>query len=188
MHKKHTDTTHTDSEEIIMEPEEHSSLKPHERSDIEAKLKQCLGERQEYLDGWQRAKADIANMKKDQLQEREKMVRFGTRNLIERLIPVLDSFEMAFRNKETWEKVDGNWRQGVEYIYAQLKSVLESEGVQSFDPTGTAFDPQAHEILETVQMDDLSQDHVIVEVVQKGYRMHDTILRPARVKVAEYKK
>src|SRR3989344_2951801 len=83
-------------------------------------------EKQEYLTGWQRAKADLVNARKRDEEERKEFIRFVNGQLIEDLIPVLASFDMATENKEAWEKADKNWRTGVEYIHAQLVKILSA--------------------------------------------------------------
>jgi len=155
--------------------------------DLREKLKKALAEKQEYLDGWQRTKADFVNARKREEETRKEVVKYATENLIAELAPVLDSFTMAFNNKEAWEKVDKNWRMGVEYIYSQFKNILEQHGFQEFDPAGEVFDPMKHSALETVSVSDKTQDHKVIEVVQKGYILNGKIIRPASVKIGEFK-
>jgi molecular chaperone GrpE len=152
------------------------------------RLKKALAEKQEYLDGWQRMKADFVNARKREEEARKDIVRFANENLILELVPVLDSFTMAFANKEAWEKVEKNWRVGVEYIYSQLVNTLTQNGFKEFDPLGEPFDPNNHVAVESVPVQDKSQDHVVVEVIQKGYILNDKIIRPAHVRIGEYKK
>src|SRR3989338_4076705 len=82
---------------------------------LREKLKICEQERQEYLSGWQRAKADLINARKRDEEGMRELAKFANEGLIVELIPVLDSFEMAMKNKEAWDKVEKNWRVGVEY-------------------------------------------------------------------------
>lgn len=155
--------------------------------DLREKLKKALAEKQEYLDGWQRAKADFVNARKREEEARKDLVKYANESLILELGPVLDSFAMAFANKEAWEKVDKNWRMGVEYIYSQLKGVLESNGFGEFDPMGEQFDPARHHAIESVPVDDQAQDHKVAAVIQKGYMLNGKIIRPASVKIGEFK-
>ncbi len=154
--------------------------------DLREKLKKALAEKQEYLEGWQRSKADFVNARKREEESRAELVKFANEDLIFELLPALDSFTMAFANKEAWEKADKNWRQGVEYIYAQLMSALERSGLKSFDPKGEKLDPFKHTAISTVPVADQAQEHTVVEVVQKGYTLRDKVIRPAQVKVGEY--
>jgi len=154
--------------------------------ELREKLKKALAEKQEYLEGWQRSKADFINARKREEESRAELVKFANEDLIFELLPALDSFTMAFANKEAWEKADKNWRQGVEYIYAQLMAALEHSGLKPFDPKGEKLDPFKHTAISNIPVTDPALDHTIVEVVQKGYTLRDKIIRPAQVKVGEY--
>lgn len=155
---------------------------------LKEQLKSCQKERQEFLDGWQRAKADFINAKKREEDERGEFVKFSKKELLKELLPALDSFHTAFGNKEVWEKVDLNWRMGVQYIYSQFIAVLERHGISLVDPkVGEPFDPQKHASIGTVSVPEKEKDHTIIEVVQKGYALHGKILEPAKVKVGEFK-
>jgi molecular chaperone GrpE len=91
---------------------------------IKKDLKKCQEEKQEYLDGWQRAKADFVNLKKRSDEEKKEFAKYANEQFITELLPALDSFDQAFKNKEAWEKADKNWRTGIEFIHSQLVSVL----------------------------------------------------------------
>jgi molecular chaperone GrpE len=99
---------------------------------------------------------------------------------------VLDSYDMAQANKEAWEKVDQNWRMGIEYIFTQFKTVLEGEGVTQFGKVGDTFDPLLHESMEHVSVSDEKDNDKVMRVLQNGYKMHDSILRPARVHTGHF--
>lgn len=143
----------------------------------------CEKEKKEYLDGWQRMRADFANARKDEEARRGELIKFASEGLVEELLPVLDSFTSAFANKEAWEKVDVNWRKGVEYIYVQLYSVLESRGLSPIGALDEKLDPRIHIVVQEVPTTNESQADTIAEVVQKGYRFHSKVIRPASVKV-----
>jgi molecular chaperone GrpE len=113
---------------------------------------------------------------------------FATKRFIEDLLPVLDSYDMAQGNKEAWEKVDQNWRMGIEYIFAQLRTVLEGEGVTQFGKVGDVFDPHLHESLEQVQVENEADNDKILKILQNGYKMNDSILRPARVHTGHFER
>jgi molecular chaperone GrpE len=151
-------------------------------------LKKALTDKQEYLTGWQKDKAEFVNARKRDQEAQKDFIKFSNENLLAELIPVLDSFSMAFGNKEAWEKVDKNWRVGVEYIANQLKKVLEEHGVTELDPTGQKFDPMRDEAVEYVPVTDAAQDHVVTSVIQKGYSLNGKIIKAPRVKVGEFKK
>jgi len=151
-----------------------------------ADLKIAKKEKEEYLTGWQKERADFANYKKQE-EDRKSMFSESMRErILSRFLTVLDSFNMAFANKEAWEKVEPGWRKGVEYIYAQMNTVFEEYGVKSIGEVGDAFDPNIHESIEVVHTDKKEDDHKIANVIQKGYKLGDRVLRPARVNVFEY--
>src|SRR3989344_7508016 len=154
---------------------------------LKEKLKICTKEKQEYLDGWQRERASFANFKTEQEKIKSNFVKFANEKLIIGIISALDSFDMAFSNKESWEKVDKEWRLGVESIYGQFLSVLEQNGVNLIDEI-EIFDPKYHQSIELVETEDESNDGKIAEIIQKGYKIGDKILRPVNVKVYKFNK
>ena len=95
---------------------------------------------------------------------------------------------MAIGNKEAWEKADKNWRIGVEYIYFQLRKALTESGVEEIDPSGKKFDHTLHEAVSYEPVVDEKIDHTVLQVIQKGYILNGKLLKPAKVKVGEYKK
>lgn len=155
---------------------------------LREKIKKLESEKQEYLDLSQRTRADYANYKKEVEANRVSDRKLSTKRFIESLLPVLDAYDMAQGNKEAWEKVDANWRMGIEYIFSQFRNALEAEGVTQFGKIGDTFDPVLHESMEHVKVDDESKNDTIVRVLQNGYKIHDMILRPARVHTGHYDK
>jgi molecular chaperone GrpE len=93
---------------------------------------------------------------------------------------------MAMSNKVAWEAVSSNWRQGIEFLYTKLQNVLKTHEVEVIDPLGQPFDPSRHDSMATLDTDNPDQDNMVLEVVQKGYQLHDKVIRPARVKVGHY--
>lgn len=170
------------SEDLQFESEEDLESPALAMKKLREKLKACEKEKKEYLDGWQRMRADFTNIKKDEETRRGEMIKFASEGLVDDLIPVLDSFAMAFGNKEAWEKVDENWRKGVEYIYAQMYSVLESRGLTEIGKVGEKVDPRMHVAIEEVPPPSEKEENTVSEVVQKGYRLHSKVIRPAKVK------
>jgi molecular chaperone GrpE len=155
---------------------------------LREKLKKTLAEKQEYLTGWQKDKAEFVNARKRDAESQKEFVKFANENLVAELIAVLDSFNMAFANKESWEKVDKNWRVGVEYIANQLKKTLEDNGLKEINPEGQPFDPMRDEAIEHEPVTDAKWDHVVTSVVQKGYSYNGRTLKAPKVKVGELKK
>lgn len=139
-------------------------------------------ERNEYLTGWQKAKADYINFKNEQDRLKSEMKGYIQSQCVDDLMPVLDSFEMAMKG-EAWQNVDANWRIGVEYIFQQLQTVLKNYGVDEIKEVGIAFDPRLHEPVEIVDAENGEKSDQIQSIIQKGYKMGETIIRPAKVKV-----
>jgi len=153
---------------------------------LRADLKNCKKEKDDYLLGWQKERADFANYKK---QEDERKMIFSEamrERILSRFLTVIDSFNMAFVNKDAWKKVDENWRKGVEHIYAQMNNIFEEYGVRPIGEVGEAFDPNIHQSIEMVKTNEKELDHTVAVVVQKGYKLADRVIRVARVNVFEY--
>jgi len=154
---------------------------------LRADLKLAKKEKEEYLNGWQKERADFANYKKDEETRRMMFSESVRERIIGRFLSVADSFNMAFANKEAWEKVDPNWRKGVEYIYSQMSGIFEEYGVKPIGEVEESFDPNIHESIDVVATDKKENNHKIAEVIQKGYKLGERVIRPARVNVFEYK-
>lgn len=149
---------------------------------LRAKIKALEKESKDNLDGWTRAKADYANFKREVDANRKEDIKFANKKLVLELLPVLDAYDMARGNEEAWNKVDSNWRIGIEYIFNQLTGIFEKEGIIQFGKVGETFDPNLHESIELIATDDKSKDNTIAQVLQKGYKIGEVILRPARIK------
>ena len=147
---------------------------------LREKLKKAVAEKQEYLTGWQKDKADFINARKRDEESQKEFIKYSNEGLIAELFPVLDSFNMAMGNKDVWEKVDKNWRVGVEYIASQLKKVLEDHGLKEIDPIGQKFDPMRDEAIE-----DGKESDIVTTVINKGYSLNGKIVKAPKVKVGE---
>lgn len=153
---------------------------------LKEKLEKCEALKQEYLDGWQRAKADFINEKKREAEANKLSIKFANENLILEIIPILDSFDMAFSNKEAWEKAPKDWRIGVEYIYNQFVTVLQDNGIEIINPPlNSNFDPSLHTSVDTVKVKDKNLENKILAVIQKGYKLNGRLIREAKVKIGE---
>ncbi len=149
-------------------------------------LKKVQAEASEHLTALQRSRADYVNLKKENDEIRTTVKQRTTESVIMDFLPVIDSFDMAMGNTDAWNAVDTNWRVGVEYIYNQLKTTLENHNVSAIDSVNIEFDPNLHEPMKTEETDDSEKDHKIVQIIQKGYKMGDKVIRPARVVVWKY--
>lgn len=153
---------------------------------LRADLKTCKAEKEEYLTGWQKERADFVNYKKQEDDRRTNFSESVRERILTRFLTVLDSFNMAFANKESWNKVDENWRKGVEYIYAQLNTIFEEYDVKEIGKEGEDFDPNIHQSIDMTKTDVKENNHKVSEVIQKGYKLGDRVIRAARVNVFEY--
>jgi len=175
------------ADEVILEDEDKSPeilLKK-----LKEKLKVCEKEKQEYLDGWQRERADLINYKKRSEEEKKEYIKFANESLLEEMLAVLESFDMAFMDKEKWNSVPETWRVGVEYIHSQLVKVLDDNGLKEFVPkVGDKFDPTFHIAEEMTPTDKKEEDGVILSVKKKGYMMNGKIIIAPKVVVGELKK
>ncbi|HEX9967554.1 MAG TPA: nucleotide exchange factor GrpE [Solirubrobacterales bacterium] len=158
--------------------------------DIAALLTDTQRERDEYLDLAKRTKADFENFRKRMLAENQAAIQRGKSELARDLVPVLDSLERALRlaGIEVVESADneaaGATEQGLLLIFRNLHQVLKQTGIEVVDPKGERFDPNLHEALSTVAADG-TESGTVVETMQKGYRLGEQLIRPARVVVAE---
>jgi len=155
---------------------------------LRKKLKEAEEKVSENMDGWQRARADYSNLQKESGLKIDQLKGYIVGSVVEDLLPVLDSFGMAMGNTEVWEKVDANWRIGIEYILKQFNDMLGKYNVQEIKTEiDHNFDPELHLALESVETEDASQSGKIARVMQKGYKMGSSVIRPVNVKTFEFK-
>lgn len=170
------------SEDVVFEEDSKDLIKK-----LKEKLKVSQGERQTYLEGWQRDKADFINARKDDERRNLDLLKFAKEGLLREIIPVLDSFELAIGDP-SWDSVSLEWRTGVEHIHSQLKAVLSAHGVTEANPHGEQFNPREHNAIGVIPVADEKEDGKILEVVQKGYTLNGKMIRTADVKIGEFKK
>lgn len=156
-------------------------------ADAAAKVKKLRGElarreaeKREYLEGWQRAKADLINYKKEESRRFDGFLKFAAEGLIAELLPALDSFDLALQQGMTKEV-----EKGIVMIRSQLEDILRRRGLEVFQPLGQKFDPAIHESLGEVEAD--GEEGTVAEVLQPGYLLAGKLLRPARVKITKRK-
>lgn len=137
----------------------------------------------EYLDGWQRSRAEFMNYKKRVEREQNETYQRAAGNIIKRYLDVLDDLDMAIRNRPA-QGDDKVWANGIELIYRKLLNILENEGVTRMKVDGEPFDPNYHEAISMEPSDTVPSGHV-TEVLKQGYLIGDRVLRPALVRVAQ---
>ena len=175
-----------ESDQLAEETEEILEAEIVEQEEIIA-LKQELAElsqqSEEYLDGWQRERAEFANYKKRVERERE-LLKFNiTGNVIRSYLQILDDLELALKNKPA-EGDGATWAEGVDLIYRKFMTILEAEGVVPMQVEGQFFDPTLHEAISQEPHEDY-ESGAIIEVVRNGYSIGERVLRPATVRVAQ---
>lgn len=148
---------------------------------LQDKLKKCREERQEFLDGWQRSKADFLNTKNRAENDRHQEIQRIKAGFLRSLLPLCDSFDMALSHSEDLDNASESLRRGMDQIHSQLKSIFDEYDVVEIDAMGAQFDPELHEALSSTTIADGEGDNTVIEVVQKGYTIGGTLLRPAKV-------
>ncbi len=146
-------------------------------------LETCKREREEYLNGWKRAKADFINYRREENERLRRAYERGEAELMNGLLDVLDSFDQSLRGK------DGHvGKEGVLLIRKQLTALLKSHNVRELAPErGEPFNPELHEALAVVADEGTAEGETIVETMRAGYAHGDKVLRPAQVVVAKGK-
>jgi len=152
-----------------------------EAAQLEKDLDAFQRERDELLDTTRRLQADFENYRKRVLREQTALVERATEALLEQLLPVLDSFELAVHNLEAGD-VDEKVRKGIELAFAELVGVLERAGLERIDAHGAVFDPNQH---EAVMQDEGDGEPHVGDVLRTGWRLSGRVLRPAMVKVTK---
>lgn len=149
---------------------------------LERELEDAKRSDAEHRSNWHRSAADFANYKRRTDEERATVSQFATSVLVTKLLSVLDDFDRALGSVP--EDNADPWVAGVRLTDRKLRSVLESEGVTPIEALGQPFDPNVHEAVVHEQTSEAPDNQVIGEL-QRGYRLHDRVLRPALVKVAD---
>lgn len=146
---------------------------------LREELKQCGSEKREYLEGWQRAKADLINYKRDEAKRFEELAKFAAEGIVAEVVSALDSFDLALRHD-----MPKDVEKGIVLIRSQLEDVLRRRGLEVIPATvGQRFDPSIHESLGEVEAD--GEEGMVAEELQKGYLLNGKVLRPARVKISK---
>ncbi len=152
--------------------------------ELKSQLEAAQAKAAEYLDGWQRARADYANYKKRIERENADQTATVTASVLTRsLLPVLDDFELALKNAPA-EGEGGNWVSGLKLVHKKFITVLENEGIKRIEAEGQQFDPNVHEAVIHEDAPGVPSGQII-EILRQGYKLGDRVLRPALVKVAK---
>lgn len=147
---------------------------------VESETDKLKKEKDEYLDGWKRAKADLINYKKDEAKRFEVVLKFANEQMIMDLILVLDSFDLALQSLEKEAKIE----KGVYMIRTQLEDLMKKYGLEKVEvKIGEQFDPATQEAVLVVESEKPSGS--VIDEIEKGYSLGGKLIRPARVKVSK---
>jgi molecular chaperone GrpE len=180
------ETTSQEQEETVVEAttEAAQSAPDDDIETLKKDLDEARAKANEYLDGWQRARAEFANYKKRQEQQVGDLRAFATVDLVKRLLPIQDDFERAAKTLP--EGISHmTWIEGVMLIHRKLQVILESEGVKAIEvKKGDLFNPTLHEAISHDDADGVDSGQIIEEL-QKGYKIGERVIRPTLVRVAK---
>jgi len=146
---------------------------------MEEEIKKITQERDEYLAGWKRAKADLLNYKKEEAQRMRVMAEYAEQELLLKVFPILDNIERALKEIPDQES---QVYKGFSQILSQWREFLKSRGVEEIETVGKPFDPAVHEAVGEV---DGEEPGTVAEEMEKGYMVDGRVLRPAKVKVTK---
>lgn len=170
----------TISEEVTDDETNHTN----QRKKYQARIAELETQNKLLLEEMQRAKADFLNAKRRLEEERLRDRERARIEYVTSLLPVCDSFQMAFVDA-AWQTADSAWKKGIEAIYGQLLQVLKQHNVLSIDPVGQPFDHHRHEAIGTEVVSDPTLQDTITTVIQNGYEIQSGeerhLIRPARV-------
>jgi molecular chaperone GrpE len=175
-----------------LQPEENQQLEPVEISSgngadplvaLQSALEAARAQAAEYLDGWRRAQADIANQRRRHEREKAESQAWANAQLLTQLLPVLDDLERAAQTIPAALQ-DEQWAGGVLLIVRKFNQILEAAGVSAIPvQPGDVFDPNLHDAILQEAAAGFAEGQIVAEL-QKGYKLGDKVLRPAKVKVA----
>jgi molecular chaperone GrpE len=164
-----------------MVPIEAATLTPEQFDE----LKQRAAKADEHWDRLLRVTADFDNYKKRAAREKQDATRFANENLLEKLVPVLDSFEMALNAAQnTQGEAAQSLKTGISMVYQQLKSALTEAGLEEVEAAGKPFDPNLHEAVSQQESDEVPEGQVLQQL-RRGYKLRERLLRPATVIVSK---
>ena len=176
-----TDERHMTDEPVDEPVEDAEHVEAAGEPDLESRLAAAEAAAEQHLDHLQRLAAEFDNYRKRAARDQEALVARAHERLVQELLPVLDDLERALEAAEQHE--EAKLEDGVRLVHRALADVLRKEGVEEIE-TGGAFDPHVHEALLAQPGEGVDAGHVL-QVLQKGYRLGDRVVRPARVIVAE---
>lgn len=178
-----------EKDDVVIEPEVGEDLgegKPEEKiAKLREELKACRADKQEYMDGWQRSKADYVNLLKRFETDSKTAKLRGTVEAVETLLPAFDALERAKAHMEQVSPPAGG-PEGFLAIAKQLESAFASLGLEELGKVGESFNPALHEALGQDAVESKEEDDMITAILEKGWRVGESIIRPAKVRVGHW--
>jgi molecular chaperone GrpE len=171
------------AEEAVSAEQDVKTSAESEGEEPEDELAQLKSEAAEYLDGWQRARAEFANFKKRVERESEESRKRITSEILLNYLGIMDDLERALETAPEEQGV-AEWVSGIELISHKFSAILEAEGVVTIEAEGERFDPNLHEAISYEETEEF-EGGAIIAVTQRGYKLGDRIIRPAMVRVAK---
>ncbi len=168
-------------EEVVEADQELVDESPEDESTSNQEMEALQKEKNELYEKMLRIQAEYDNFRKRTQKEKEADRKYRSQSLITELLPVVDNFERAL-NTEVQDDSTKSFIEGMEMIYRQFNQALLNEGVEVIETVGTEFDPNYHQAVMQVE-DDQYDSNIVVEELQKGYKLKDRVIRPAMVKV-----
>ncbi|MCX6723435.1 MAG: nucleotide exchange factor GrpE [Candidatus Staskawiczbacteria bacterium] len=156
-------------------------------SDAGWELEELKKKSEEYLNGWKRERADFMNYKKDEMERIGSLIKYANEEIILNILPILDNLYLAEAGLSQKENAGAGlsqkWVEGFLQIKKQLEDFLKKEGIEAVKTVGEQFDPNTMEVVEEIGSDE--ESGTVVEESQKGYKMYEKLIRPAKVKVSK---
>ncbi len=148
-----------------------------EAKELRETLAKCEQERDEYLSGWRRAKADFANFKKDELERTMAVAKFSNEELLRDTLAIVDSFDLAISSEPEGSSA------GLRLIRSQLEALLKRYGMEPIESDGKQFDPSLHEAIG--EEESKQKTGTIIATIERGWRLYDKVIRASRVRTAK---
>ena len=168
----------------ISKKEKSKKLQKEDLKSSKQELSECKKQSEENLAGWQRAKADFLNYKKDQEKYLEEFRKYASEDVIVRLLPTIDNFELAIKHLPK-DLENSDWVKGMICIKSQFDNFLKEVGVEEIKSVGEKFDPSLFESVGEEESD--QEEGMIIAEIQKGYKMFGRVVRVGKVRIAEKK-
>ena len=180
--KENATNTNSPEEDVQNEGLESSVEEPTPENFLKSKLDKVYGENEDIKAKYLRALADLENLRKRSLKDREDAINRTKAQMLGDLLPVLDAFELGMIEAEKTEESESLFA-GFSMAVKQMESILQEYGLSKIDPTGNKFDPALHDAMGYENNDEL-EEGTVIRSIRKGYMIKDTLLRPASVMVA----